>query len=348
MGIVLYLITLLIESLSIMMRGVLVAGLAGLLLEPNVALILGAIAAFSPLLSSFLVLAGIPSGHMLVRQSLGARLPTADERRALEAGFARARTAGVPVPTRVFTIDEDALNAAISGRTLYVYRKLYDSPYLPGVLAHELGHYNSLDGRLMLALRALTMPGGFLIMYITLSLLRWIAYGMASVLAAFLIVFAAIFRMNLSRLVAMLFRGSIQLLRLTIILALGGVGPALLGSIWRSHFLRREFAADAYARRLGYGELLASFFEHEVLDDVRIPWYNQPTHPPATQRVRALRRSETMEPPPINSTPGWIPLLIVLALAGILVGSSAIFWPRRYHPNDRFTPTPGPTPTLGI
>ena len=34
--------------------------------------------------------------------------------------------------------------------------------------------------------------------------------------------------------------------------ALGGVGTALLGSLWRAYFVEREFAADAYAARLGH------------------------------------------------------------------------------------------------
>lgn len=45
--------------------------------------------------------------------------------------------------------------ACVVGQALYLHRALVWDPALPAVLAHELGHLNSPDGRLTLALRRL-------------------------------------------------------------------------------------------------------------------------------------------------------------------------------------------------
>jgi len=380
-GIILYGFTLLLETISVIVRYALVSWLAGLLLGPEAGAAIGGLAAGGPILYSLLVLAGVPSGHVLVRRSLGARPLSAGEQARLDAALAVPRAAGLPLPRRAFTIPEEGLNAAISGRTLYVYRELYDSPYLPGVLAHELGHFNSSDGRLLLAIRALTVPGGYLLAWALLLVLRWVAYGVASVLIALLLVLFALFRVRLDSAAAFLFRNSVSLVRMAIIFAVGGVGPNLLGSLWRSYFVEREYAADAYAGRLGYANDLITFFENEVLNDVIIPWQEQPSHPPATRRVAALREiaakvrqrptpSPAAAPPlarpaapalaahftarqpapagrPHSAWP-WLAVglaaLAALALAGALAMGVASPAPAR----NTMLPTPGPTPTLGL
>jgi Zn-dependent protease with chaperone function len=382
-GIVLYIVTLLIESISVIVRFGIVSGLVSLFAGGTTGIVAGALAGLGPIIYSLLVVSGIPSGHILVRRSLKGRPLSETEGGQLEAMLAHIRASGVGFPQHVFAVDTEGLNAAISGRTMYIYRELFDSRYLAGVVAHELGHFNSMDGRLLLGIRALTIPGGFFIAYLLIGLLRWVAYGVSTVLVAFLVVVFAFLRINLSGLAGPLFGVSLQIIRMSIIFAVGGVGPALLGSIWRSYLLQREFAADAYAGRLGYANDLIDFFETEVLSDVAIPWYEQPTHPTATRRMASLeeiaarfpqvhsrvkggQRARPSAPPPQPSArtatasavrpqgggarparPRWLlPAAAGLLAVAILVGALLYSAPSP-RPADAIRPTAGPTPTLG-
>ncbi|MBX0329249.1 M48 family metalloprotease [Oscillochloris sp. ZM17-4] len=354
-GVVLYIFTLLIESISVVVRFGIVSGLVRLLAGGTAGIVAGAVAGLGPVIYSLL---------------------------------AQVRARGVPFPRHVFAVDIEGLNAAISGRTMYIYRELFDSRYLTGVVAHELGHFNSMDGRLMLGIRALTIPGGFFIAYLLLGLLRWVAYGISTVLVAFLVVVFAFLRINLSGLAGPLFGISLQITRMTIIFAVGGVGPALLGSIWRSYFIEREFAADAFAGRLGYAYDLLDFFETEVLSDVSIPWYEQPTHPTTTRRVvnleqvaasfpQARARPQGARRPPPSPAPErsaptgaqpsaaarpqardlraarsarrpWPIIAGVGLLAAAILIVALLSGAPPARPADAYRPTPGPTPTLGI
>jgi Zn-dependent protease with chaperone function len=173
---VLYSVTMFVELISVSVRFAFVSAVAMLFVRREVAVALGALAALGPVIAALVVLAGVPSGHRFVRRSLGARPLTPDEQRRLERAVQPIRAQGITLPRRIFTVPERGLNAAVSGRTLYIFQDLYASPYLAGIVAHELGHYHSLDGRMLLALRSLTVPGGFLFVYLMLQMLRGLAY----------------------------------------------------------------------------------------------------------------------------------------------------------------------------
>lgn len=367
-GVILYIVTLILESISVAVRYLLVSALVGLFAGESAGMLAGGIAAAAPLLVSLAVLAGAPSGHVLARRSLRAREPTPDERGQLEATLRHFQARGVPVPQRFFMVDDEGLNAAIAGRTLFVYKELLDSPYLPGVIAHELGHFNHLESRLLMAIRALTVPGGFFIAYLLLGALRWVAYVLATALTGLLFLIFVVLGMRLGAVTSMIFNTSLLILRMLIIFAVGGVGPALLGTFWRGYMIEREYAADAYAARLGYADDLIRFFEHEILDDIRIPWYTQPTHPSATRRVEMLRRQIAQPDPPrrrpVRPTPAAAPpaaLAFVQAPLGrlrplpLLVGAAAIALLLAAAlllagPGGAEPPAgpPPPTPTLGL
>lgn len=80
------------------------------------------------------------------------------------------RTGGITPPCFVYAVDQSDLNASVIGHTLYLHRDTYTSPYFLAILAHELGHYHTSDGRLALALHRLTIPGGWLIVSFTMRL----------------------------------------------------------------------------------------------------------------------------------------------------------------------------------
>ena len=70
----------------------------------------------------------------------------------------RAADPALRPPQRWFVTDGAEANACVYGNTLMASRALLASPYFPAVLAHELGHLNSSDGRVTAAVYRLTIP----------------------------------------------------------------------------------------------------------------------------------------------------------------------------------------------
>jgi hypothetical protein len=60
----------------------------------------------------------------------------------------------LPLPRRWFVLDTTQPDAAACGDTLMLSRTLLETDHLPAVLAHELGHLGSPDGRLTAAINA--------------------------------------------------------------------------------------------------------------------------------------------------------------------------------------------------
>jgi Zn-dependent protease with chaperone function len=114
---------------------------------------------FAPVGISILTLV-FPYGTWLWQASCGGRTPSARERATYEQTL-RELLAGNPRvrgPRMWFVTDRDDLRAAVYADSLMVTRGLLSSPWLPAVLAHELGHVNSSDGVLTAALHRLTTP----------------------------------------------------------------------------------------------------------------------------------------------------------------------------------------------
>lgn len=297
-GIILYLMTLALETISVAVRFAVVAGVGALLLGRDAGIALGAIAGLYPVAYSLAALAGLPRGHLLTRLEVGGRRLTATEQGLLDAALARPRALGAPIPRHIFAVERDGLNAFVAGRTLYIYRDLFAHAALPAVVAHELGHYNSLDGRLSGAIFGLTLPGGFLITYLLLGVFQWVTYILLLLLVGLVVMLFLLARVNVMGVLQSIFGVAVASTRYLIIFAVGGVGTAMLRSVWRSYYVEREYAADAYAARMGYAGELIAFFEEEVLSDVAVPWDTQPTHPPTTRRIAALGQSEARPPGP--------------------------------------------------
>ena len=92
---------------------------------------------------------------------LGARRPSATEAEALAEAMALLRSAdpALPDPAAWLILDDPLPGAAVRGTTVLLSRALIDSESLAAVLAHELGHADSLDGRLTEALNRLALWG---------------------------------------------------------------------------------------------------------------------------------------------------------------------------------------------
>jgi Zn-dependent protease with chaperone function len=354
----LYACTLFFELVSVFCRFAIVYWPLSWMMESSLAMGVAAIVAFAPLVYSLLVVCGLPSGHMLTRYRSGGRRPSVAEQKLLDNGLRDLRDGQFALPSRIYVLDRSGLNAAVSGTTMFVYRDLLRSHYLPAVVAHELGHLHSGDGRVLLALSALVLPGGNLIMFLSLSALRLFVQALVLVLFGILSFLLVMFRISLAGLVAPLLGISIQLARYLIIFAVGGVGTSLLGSMWRSYFLNREYHADAFAVHCGYGKDLMSFFRDAMLEDVYIPWNAHPTHPPTDARIQAIQAllasTANSQQPAVKSTASPSPLVRSIAIGSGAIVILALLGTLLFGLNNRPTttlrvvPTPGPTPTLGI
>jgi Zn-dependent protease with chaperone function len=216
------------------------------------------------------------------RQNLGGRRPSEREQLAYRDSMAllEAHTDGrLPHPAGWFVLDTPHPDAAVCGRTLMLSRGLLESEFLPAVLAHELGHLASPDGKLTAALNRLVInppprPAG--------AEPRPGQEREVFVLAADRVLLALLGL----RLIAWLVRSAIRLAR-------GGcVGLRLTAPAWGAYWRAREYTADQYAAQLGQADELADFLEvHALIHDHPVPhiWLTEHTHPPTELRVGKLR-----------------------------------------------------------
>ena len=208
-----------------------------------------------------------PGQERLWRRRVGARRPSAEEAAALADAFTMLEACGGPPPVVAWVLDTPLPAAAMRGRTLILSHALFESDSLPAVLAHELGHADSLDGRLTEALARLTICEDPLAPPTDASGGEAAADDEA---------------------------GGVlwNTLRWTLRLACGGTGQRLLTPLWAGHWRAREYAADAYAASLGQGEDLARHLAdyEQALDFARpsLP-FNRSQHPPVAHRIERLR-----------------------------------------------------------
>lgn len=117
------------------------------------------IVGYGPLILSLATLL-LPLGGWLWQQQSGGRAPSERERLIYEDALSVLSQADPQLrpPHRWFVLDEPNVNAAAYSDTLMLTRGPLESGYLEPVLAHELGHLNSSDARLVAALHRLTTP----------------------------------------------------------------------------------------------------------------------------------------------------------------------------------------------
>jgi Zn-dependent protease with chaperone function len=201
--------------------------------------------------------------------AVGARTPTSVETQAYKdaiEGLAIDETA-VKLPKFVWVLDESDLNACVIADTIIINRELLDTGYLEAVIAHELGHLNSHDARLTVAVNRL---------------------------AAFSRPAVALRERYGQRLAETGRVGCLAGLLILIVRACSGTLATLwMAPAWASWWRMREYAADDYAASLGQAEHLANLLEtHGLLYDIPIPhiWTSTHTHPPVALRIDRLRQ----------------------------------------------------------
>lgn len=257
-GTALLLATLLVELPTVLARGLLLilARLLLLLLSglPASAIPFDAITwiVLSVPIWSLLGAAGVWGGGWWWRVQVGGRAPSERERAAYEdaiAALAEAAEDELALPSSWFVVDEELPQACVTGSSLCLSRPLLESESLEAVIAHELGHIRSADGRLTAALnRLILLPGAE--------------------------------REPKPR--------PFSFIRLLLRLARGGLGIRLLSPLWGNYWRAREYRADAYAVSLGQGDELAAFLQSNALPfDRPVPFliFTEQTHPPTELRI---------------------------------------------------------------
>jgi Zn-dependent protease with chaperone function len=218
----------------------------------------------------------VPGGATVTKWAMGARRPSQREqelfkqaRSVINARNQKERE--VILPHNWFVVDKTDLTAFVVGTTLYVTREMLKSPYLPAVLAHELGHINSWDGRLTLILRRLIFPP-----------FHWLAQATLQPAPGTLVV------VGTDPLSTYYYAARVWLLSLALSILGGGFGLWLLSPLWTYFWQYREYIADRYASKLGFAAQLEEFLEQHQHFDAAVPYYLS-SHPYTELRIDYLQ-----------------------------------------------------------
>lgn len=292
-AIAMYTLALASELPVILLRCTLVSALAPILLAPILLAATGhsighaawfEIAAIPTLWSMLALATPAGTGWWFKQRSGGRRASQREQeayRDAIELLQSQTRTA-LPLPKSWFVLDTPMSDAGVCGETLMLSRGLLESEHLPAVLAHELGHLASADGRLTAALdRLVLIPPRIHRRQPDEQRPQPRQPGLGLVLGNARILLGIVGVRLLARTA-----GTI------LTLMGGGLGLWLTRPLWGAYWRRHEYDADAYAATLGQGEDLAVFLEdHALIHDHPVPyiWLSEHTHPPAELRIEKLR-----------------------------------------------------------
>jgi Zn-dependent protease with chaperone function len=261
-GLSLMALTLALDLPAVVFRAFFGSGIAmSFGLSESDSLVVGGVFGYFPFLRSLLALTCGPATRLFLRHSYGARDPSEREADRLYDALSACVQDEVKPPRYIYVIDSAEVPVAfVEGGSLFVQRDSVWSPHLVGLVAHELGHLNSVDQRLSTAARWASFPtlraAGRALLRMRGPVILWIPMALIA------------FQLHL---------------------VAGGQLPRLLNPLWRWWGRRREFAADSYAARLGHGESLAAALEEQLPFDVASPWMKGRSHPYAELRIDRLR-----------------------------------------------------------
>jgi Zn-dependent protease with chaperone function len=215
------------------------------------------------------------------RANMGGRDASEREQTAYEDAVELLKaqaSAPLRLPSLWFVTDEPQPDAAVCGDTLLLSRGLLENEYLPAVLAHELGHLATSDGKLTAAINRL------IINPLPKTRERQERQGNNVVVLGTERLLLAV----------TLFGAALWVGRFVIRFARGGLGLRFLGAVWGGYWREREYTADQYAASLGQADELADFLEvHALIHDHPVPfiWLSEHTHPPTELRIDKLRKT---------------------------------------------------------
>ncbi len=287
-GIARYSLTLLIELVGVALRYIVIEQTGSRLLPVAASEILALIGGIGPPCYSLLAWFGPPGGHWIVRWKLQGRRPTITEQSILTNALRVLANRGISPPDSIYILDQPGLNAGVIGHTLYIHRELLDSPHLAAVLAHEMGHYHSGDGRLALALQRLTIPGGKTLVNSIMHGYDLIGCGLGLVFGLMKALAYVLLRVECD-LGARFIRSGRQFICAVLLMLVGGYGMVVTTHIWRDYLRQRELAADRFAAYHGFAYSLLIFLEQTRLLEMNLPWTDDTFHPAFDERIAALQ-----------------------------------------------------------
>jgi Zn-dependent protease with chaperone function len=273
-GLVLYLLTLAVEVLLGASTRWLLAYLGAAIVGDMLPLGLSPegcawVAALSPVLWSLLGFL-LPGRGWVWGRRLGIRRLSLEEDAAIGDAFGLLRAVAPELrgASDYRVLDDPVPFAAVRGRIVILSRAMIESDALAPVMGHELGHVNTLDGRITEALNRLSFWDDPLCLSPTEGDRR-----------------SEVMRNPDPR-------GAIPwaLMRLIVRLSGGAIALWLLAPAWAAYWRAREYAADSYAASLGQAEDLASYLrdQEQPLDVPAAGIVNERQHPPVALRIERL------------------------------------------------------------
>jgi Zn-dependent protease with chaperone function len=225
------------------------------------ALIIAFLISYSNIFVSLAAYIGLGGGSTVTRFVLGAREPSRREEAKLYEVFGEiVARADFPVDSfsRLFILDAPFTYSYVVGTTLYISSGAINDRHLQALLAHELGHLHYGDGETILALRRLVFP----IFQFFVGSVRDFSSARPP------------YRPEAKDFDAKEIFFSLLTKVLFFVLAFlgGGIGVWVMSWSWASYFRKCDYAADAFAVRLGYKDQLIEYLEETKFYDTSIPY----------------------------------------------------------------------------
>ena len=279
-GLLLYTLTVVLDAPAIALRVVFVSFM-GHVFAPTVSGDVLLLIALTPTFWSMFALITPAGSGWWWRQHTGGREPSQRERLAYQDAVEHLQAHNpdepLPLPKRWFVLDLNEPDAGVCGNSLLLSRGLLEMS-IAEVLAHELKHLASLDGRITLASNRLII---FPPKNNTEQEQQQQPRSDVHIDADDPVILAIL-----------ALRAFLWILGKAIRFAKGGLGLWLTTPLWGRYWRRREYAADHYAATLGQADELADFLEtHALLYDRPIPhmWLTDTDHDYTELRIDKLR-----------------------------------------------------------
>lgn len=253
----------------------------------TISLVIGAVFGFWPIVASLfhLLVPVTRSGSgPLERDTLGAREPTRDEMEKIidtiqHIQATSGKTIKKGAPSEWLVLDEPFPDSYTIGSTVYLTRAAIESDYLPGIMAHEMGHVAHKDGDLLLSIRRFIVP-----------LAYWVGIDRQATAAGAIL--GTGMTAHVSRAQTedekIFFRFQALKIKLWLAFWFGGLGLLLLGRAWARFWRYRDFLADNYAVFIGQEDSLMSALEVYRHVDVAQP-YLLTNRPYTAERLDRLK-----------------------------------------------------------
>ena len=197
-----------------------------------------------------------------IKLSFDAREPTNEEKDYI-IRFYRRLVEGGRSDERVFkswnVIESVGVFAFTYGENIFISRGSFTERYFNALVAHEIGHLHQRDGLVLQALHSFTYPFFNHLLFNPTSIQRGVIepekdyskpnFLLSGILSSMTITFFT--------------------------LSFGGWSVQALARFWSRFYINRDYLADDYALRLGFGYELLSYLESYKDFDTALPLFNR-------------------------------------------------------------------------